>query len=400
MTFKGVSTTIDNESAKIQQYLLRIGETDFAGAATAQMDTLSGSMSNLGVAMDSLIDTLATTSGFNDLLKEGSQWAAGIAGEMEAALKPSKLTVESLQEQLVVEKELLDSFETKYKLGLLDNQETELRGKHLEKVLRIESQIAGLKAGGTADESGVVTITVPAQEKMAETIDLIAEQFKIEQEMAVAGRQAINALLENENEMSYARQMVALTSFNQSKLIDDKQYAQAKSTLEKEMTDNAIGEVGNALTELGKHNKTAFAMSKAYNIGQAVMNTYTGATKALATYPPPWSFIMAGAQIAMGMAQVASIRSQTYQGKQFGGTVTGNTPYMVGEKGPEMFTPGRTGTITPNNAVGGGTIAVTFNINAVDSNGFDELLQTRKPMIIGMVKQAVHEEPQLLGGQQ
>jgi hypothetical protein len=37
-----------------------------------------------------------------------------------------------------------------------------------------------------------------------------------------------------------------------------------------------------------------------------------------------------------------------------GGTVTGRKTYMVGERGPELFTAGRTGTITPNNAMGGG----------------------------------------------
>jgi tape measure domain-containing protein len=37
-----------------------------------------------------------------------------------------------------------------------------------------------------------------------------------------------------------------------------------------------------------------------------------------------------------------------------GGTVTGGKTYMVGERGPELFTAGRTGTITPNGAMGGG----------------------------------------------
>ena len=37
-----------------------------------------------------------------------------------------------------------------------------------------------------------------------------------------------------------------------------------------------------------------------------------------------------------------------------GGTVTGGRTYLVGERGPELFTAGRTGTITPNNAMSGG----------------------------------------------
>ena len=38
-------------------------------------------------------------------------------------------------------------------------------------------------------------------------------------------------------------------------------------------------------------------------------------------------------------------------GKAVGGPVAGGTPYVVGEKGPELFVPGASGTIIPNNAM-------------------------------------------------
>jgi hypothetical protein len=44
-------------------------------------------------------------------------------------------------------------------------------------------------------------------------------------------------------------------------------------------------------------------------------------------------------------------------GKAAGGPVSVNTPYMVGEKGPEMFVPRQNGTIIPNG--GGGSVNVT-----------------------------------------
>lgn len=40
-------------------------------------------------------------------------------------------------------------------------------------------------------------------------------------------------------------------------------------------------------------------------------------------------------------------------GKATGGPVTGNTPYVVGERGPELFVPQTSGTIVPNNALAG-----------------------------------------------
>lgn len=42
------------------------------------------------------------------------------------------------------------------------------------------------------------------------------------------------------------------------------------------------------------------------------------------------------------------------QGKATGGSVSRNTPYMVGEKGPEMFMPNSSGTIIPNHKLSGG----------------------------------------------
>jgi hypothetical protein len=58
-------------------------------------------------------------------------------------------------------------------------------------------------------------------------------------------------------------------------------------------------------------------------------------------------------------------------GKATGGPVTGGTPYIVGENGPELFTPSGNGFITPNNRLGGSS-GNTFNITvngAIDSEG-------------------------------
>ena len=54
-----------------------------------------------------------------------------------------------------------------------------------------------------------------------------------------------------------------------------------------------------------------------------------------------------------------------------GGPVTGNTSYLVGERGPELFTPNTSGMITPNNRLGGSGANV-FNITvngAIDAEG-------------------------------
>ena len=53
-------------------------------------------------------------------------------------------------------------------------------------------------------------------------------------------------------------------------------------------------------------------------------------------------------------------------GKAMGGAVVGGTSYLVGERGPELFTPSSSGTITPNNRLGGNTI-INLNVSgAID----------------------------------
>ena len=49
-----------------------------------------------------------------------------------------------------------------------------------------------------------------------------------------------------------------------------------------------------------------------------------------------------------------------------GGPVKGGKSYIVGERGPEMFTPGVSGTITPNHQLGGST-SVVVNVDASGS---------------------------------
>jgi hypothetical protein len=60
------------------------------------------------------------------------------------------------------------------------------------------------------------------------------------------------------------------------------------------------------------------------------------------------------------------------QGKALGGGVTANNPFMVGEQGPELFVPSRSGNIIPNNRSGGGgdiSITLTGNSFMTDEEG-------------------------------
>jgi phage-related minor tail protein len=81
-----------------------------------------------------------------------------------------------------------------------------------------------------------------------------------------------------------------------------------------------------------------------------------------------------------------------------GGSAMAGTPYMVGERGPELFIPQTAGKVIPNNVLngsaagqgavnGGGQTMVTYNIQAVDASSFRSLV-ARDPSFIYAVTEA------------
>ena len=58
--------------------------------------------------------------------------------------------------------------------------------------------------------------------------------------------------------------------------------------------------------------------------------------------------------------------TNAFSKKALGGAVGAGRPYMVGERGPELFVPGAQGNIVPNNAMGGAN--VTVNVDASGSS--------------------------------
>jgi len=167
-----------------------------------------------------------------------------------------------------------------------------------------------------------------------------------------------------------------------------------KMTTQQKVEVAAAG-LGSMLSNAATFNKKAFELNKKAQIAMAIVNTAVGVTNALKAYPPPFSFIMAAAQLAAGVAQVNAIKSTQFPGRKFGGQVMAGRTYTVGENGPETFRPSSTGMIAPNSQSGGQTeVNVNFNITATDAQSFDELLVQRRDTIVGVINEALNENGQ------
>jgi len=243
--------------------------------------------------------------------------------------------------------------------------------------------------------------------KAAEDLRIMQAELRVQEEEArqKERRQVLRELdraglleAEQDEQMSYDRRVEMLKLSLAKKLLTEEEYNKAKKKLDESARDFAIDSAAKGVQAMGKYNKTAFEASKAVETGRAVMQTYSGATKALADLPFPYNMVAAAGIVAFGLAQVAQIQSQTYQGRALGGQVRAGESYVVGERGPELLTMGANGRITPNDKLGGQkqvinrTANVSFTVVANDTEGFDNLLQSRRGQIIGIINEALNDQ--------
>jgi hypothetical protein len=76
-----------------------------------------------------------------------------------------------------------------------------------------------------------------------------------------------------------------------------------------------------------------------------------------------------------------------------GGPVTGGKSYIVGERGPELFTPGVSGGITPNHALGGANVTVNVDASGSSVEGdADQAQQLGKAIGIAVQQELVKQK--------
>ena len=243
---------------------------------------------------------------------------------------------------------------------------------------------AGTVAQNDMNEEIKRTIVLLDKKKIMQGMITAAEAKEAKKQLFIAEQKHKRVL--NFHQLEYE----GVREFNRKAMEE----ALAREEFEKKSASDkatwVIGKGAEIFAGLGAINKKAFQAYKAFAIADAIISTYKGAAKALGAYPPPFNFIAMAATVAGGLAQVAAIRSQQYGGgKAEGGPVSGNKSYIVGEKGPEMFSPAGAGNITPNDKLGQ-SVNVNFTILANDTRGFDELLVSRRATIQGIINGALN----------
>jgi len=201
-----------------------------------------------------------------------------------------------------------------------------------------------------------------------------------------------NARLER-IEKAYGAETLLHDEMLRQKLSAEEAYNTARNSLIRQEVASVVGGLASQASAVKDQSRDLFETWQAMSIVQSTMNAYESFTKTMAKspYPYPWNVVAATASLALTMAYVNKISTMQYPGREKGGSVMGGKSYIVGEAGPELFTPGRTGGITPNNKLRG-TTNVNFQINTVDASSFDVLLNSRRGMIVNMINQAMNRQ--------
>ena len=96
-----------------------------------------------------------------------------------------------------------------------------------------------------------------------------------------------------------------------------------------------------------------------------------------------------------GFLPAQGTRTKRESGRALGGPVTGGQQYMVGERGPELFVPNQSGSIVPNNSLGG-QINVTVQAGAFLGSSDDAREFARR--IYGALNDEARRRGTVLGG--
>jgi hypothetical protein len=441
LTFGGVTKTIGKNSQEMLGYLEQLGQTKFAGSIERQANTIGGAFSNFG-------DSIATLSvaigeaGLNDFLVtatremsrlinvtaqatkanlglidvigitlreafSGATDSLKIYREELETLRKGRSILDFLGFDLTNSNKEIDDVQKKINI-LLMSERTSSRGMGFADPRIIKSPV---KASPSTQDSGAVKAAADYAKQLASQRAELASLMTVEETRARKGIAEMYRLRDATNESgqafrnSYAEakklrdnvggaEMIAIRETVEAMKTPLEQFADGIKTVEDSMQDIALrglSKLEDGLVGLVQGTKSA---SDAFrDMASSIINDMIRMVIQRQITAPLAGALNNVIGAAFGGAAVpASPRA-------IGGSVQSGRTHLVGERGPELFIPSASGSIVPNNAMGGGGVTVVQNINV--STGVQQTVRaeimTLMPQISNAAKSAV-AEARLRGG--
>lgn len=275
-----------------------------------------------------------------------------------------------------------------------------------------------------------------AAEQWSVSLEIIGDKSKDASDRMSAGFKAVGATVNALRQMQNANAEAAVAGIDRQIKAEQKRDGKSKESLAK---------IAALEKKKDSIKRKAFEQDKKMKMAEVVMATGVAIMNSV-KMGLPWGAVFGAMAAAMGAAQLAAISASQYDGggestPNAGGATSitlgqrksavdlatsqsargelayfrgesgtggpenftpafsgyrnraegGNTAFMVGEQGPELFVPEVPGRIVPNDDVAAaGPTNVSFNISTVDASGVEDLLVAQRGNIIGMIRQAAN----------
>jgi len=339
--------------------------TQFNSAVLENVDALMSLADAFGLIAEKGIAALAAVTNFGEWIGESlAATIHGIAPDDIARLQSRR---ERLLEQLdrrgpARVGQLSNEAEVREELAEIESQ---LAAAYRERFVSLARQVRGQIPIFSSDLGGAsavdlppitVTGTQPGDTSAAAPADAFPDDFQ-----RLADRLDPVAVMVRE----YTADVAMLQEAMSRGLLSGEGYIEMLESLRGEVMDEAstgLGEVvkqTEELNDLGQRIGMTFssAFEEAILSGNNFRDVLQGMLDDILR-------IMVRTAITAPIAEAAGGFFTGLLGRSGGGTVSSGTGYIVGERGPEMFVPRTSGTVIPNNAMGGVQVNVINNVGA------------------------------------
>lgn len=263
----------------------------------------------------------------NDKVKADNQKAADerqkIQEQADRILLETQLSSLDERNRALKERELQYQEELKVLKAAGVEDLTEFERQYRQDLLDINKEYDDLDAQRIKDNNDKVL--AEQSKKRQDELAFLQADFNLRQQLGALSFQSELDIFDKQRELQ-RQELVANEATATELLTFDKETAAARLQIEQAQQDAKLGIVSNALGSVAEAVGKATAAGKALSIAQAVIDTYAGANKALATYPPPFGQIAAGTVILGGLMNVKKILSTKLPAAPNTSSPTGGTP--------------------------------------------------------------------------
>lgn len=400
-TFRGITTEIGKNADEIQQYLLSLGETEFAGAMEMQMNTLGGVFSNLEDSFFNLAVAIGE-AGLNDLVMDFSKAVNSAAIAVTGFVNnPASMPDWLKNLSYWIKGTILEIQDLGNWLGsvaAITQKVIELDFKAIERI------VAQRKLARAEMEAELADFAVTLQDEL---VPKIQEAYGKMFEDPLAGmggdvsaaRKLTPVMTDEEFEIEFDRaeeQFDKLNALYEKKAAEqakiEKKYGDMIVSMKMGVAAQALGFIKMIAADNETVQKLVLLAEKGLAIAQTKINTEVAAMRALAELGPIYGSPVAakirmmgavsmGIIAATGIAQAAGIGGA-------GGSGIGGVPAIDTAAGAPVPPPTIADTATTEE---GGTVGtITINVNGVIT---EEILED---LMIPAIQDAVNERDVIL----